>query len=79
MHITITFKADRGEYEQVKTYQVVADTPGEASEALSVLITEMYAEMGEQVEVSSPQSVQNIVCEPDRIKERQAGRTFIQE
>lgn len=79
MHITITFKADRGEYEQVKTFQVVAETPEEASEAITVLITAMYAEMGERVEVSSPQSAQNIVCEPDRIKGRLADRTFIQD
>lgn len=78
MHITITFKADRGDYEQVKTYQVVAETPEEASEAITVLITSMFAEMGERVELSSQQYRQNFYCEPDRINVRLADRTFIQ-
>lgn len=79
MNITITFKADRGKYERVKSYQVEADTPEEASESITVLITSMYEEMGEQVEVSSQQSSDNIYCEPDKIKGRTADRTFIQE
>lgn len=79
MHITITFKANRGKYERVKSYQVEADTPEEASEAITVLITSIYAEMGKQVEVSCQQSRDNLHCEPDKMKERFADRTFIRE